>query len=450
MNKTYFLPSSSKWVLVLMIALVLGCQLQETEFIQPVPIALDASNVTSTSFTASWKPVLGSTIYLVDVSSDPQFSNFVTGYQSREVIGTTLQVTNLEVEKQYYYRVRARKGNTFSSNSNVVLVSSALLTAPVAASASNNKVFQFTANWSMIEEAASYLIDVASDSTFTTILPAYKGKEIVSNSLSVEGLDYRKTYYYRVKAKRLEKTSAYSNAMEVKPVISPTCKLSKITFDESSFVQLNYNTQGRLIELVETLYGDEYPYKFAYNSKGKASEVTLYDTDGLLIQTQKLAYNPQGMLATVSVYDSDNELEVLNEIIYSAQQQVIGIKKYSDAAKTLLVSSFDYELDATGNVLRILNQSKREVAKFRYDDKFNPRMLLPEELRQYASDTFTATAERPYLQLNNFTYGQLTTYFNGQEIKYNEVFIYDYNDKDIAIKRNGYYSLSYEFVGCDF
>jgi hypothetical protein len=44
----------------------------------PAPIALDASNVLATSFTANWRGVVGAAKYYLDVSTDPQFDTYVT------------------------------------------------------------------------------------------------------------------------------------------------------------------------------------------------------------------------------------------------------------------------------------------------------------------------------------------------------------------------------------
>ena len=89
----------------------------------PAPIALDASNVLTTSFTANWRGVVGAAKYYLDVSTDPQFDTYVTGYQNKDM-GTALteNVTGLSAGTTYYYRVRAVDDVQTSLDSNIISV----------------------------------------------------------------------------------------------------------------------------------------------------------------------------------------------------------------------------------------------------------------------------------------------------------------------------------------
>jgi RHS repeat-associated protein len=86
----------------------------------PAPIASGATNITSNSFTANWSSAGGATGYRLDVSTAPNFSSYVIGYQNLAVAGTGKAVTNLPVNKTFYYRVRAENNTTPSLNSNIV------------------------------------------------------------------------------------------------------------------------------------------------------------------------------------------------------------------------------------------------------------------------------------------------------------------------------------------
>ncbi len=87
------------------------------------PIADPATFVSGNSFVAKWKRVSGATGYRLDVATDNSFTNFVPGYQDRDV-GNVLSagVAGLSPETTYYYRVRAYAGNITSGNSNVISV----------------------------------------------------------------------------------------------------------------------------------------------------------------------------------------------------------------------------------------------------------------------------------------------------------------------------------------
>lgn len=49
------------------------------------PIALAATNITATGFTANWNPVTEANEYFIDVSQNSNFSTFVNGYNNRPV-----------------------------------------------------------------------------------------------------------------------------------------------------------------------------------------------------------------------------------------------------------------------------------------------------------------------------------------------------------------------------
>jgi len=88
----------------------------------PAPTATDASNVSSSSFTANWNAATGATGYYLDVSLYNTFSSFVSGYNALQVSGTTQDVSSLNASTTYYYRVRAYNANGSSTNSNTITV----------------------------------------------------------------------------------------------------------------------------------------------------------------------------------------------------------------------------------------------------------------------------------------------------------------------------------------
>ncbi len=88
------------------------------------PVATAATNVGSASFTANWNSVSGATSYVIDVATDPNFSNMVAGYNNKNVgntISTDVSVPNIG-NQTYYYRVRAVNSSGQSLSSNVITV----------------------------------------------------------------------------------------------------------------------------------------------------------------------------------------------------------------------------------------------------------------------------------------------------------------------------------------
>jgi len=87
------------------------------------PTALGATDNTSSGFTANWQEVSGITTYLLYVSKDnfpANPPNNVTGYDGKEVTGTSHAVTGLDAGTIYYYVLKAKSatgGESVESNS---------------------------------------------------------------------------------------------------------------------------------------------------------------------------------------------------------------------------------------------------------------------------------------------------------------------------------------------
>lgn len=83
------------------------------------PVASAATNISASGFAANWNAATGATGYQLDVSKD-NFATFVTGYNSKSVVGTSEAITGLVANTTYKYRVRAANGPNISLSSNVI------------------------------------------------------------------------------------------------------------------------------------------------------------------------------------------------------------------------------------------------------------------------------------------------------------------------------------------
>jgi len=87
------------------------------------PVALAATNVISTGFSANWQAVTGATGYYIDVSASASFATYLTGYNNKSVGNVlTLVMTGLTSGQTYYYRVRSYNGYNQSLDSVKVTV----------------------------------------------------------------------------------------------------------------------------------------------------------------------------------------------------------------------------------------------------------------------------------------------------------------------------------------
>ncbi len=191
----------------------------------PAPVATPASNIAQTSFTANWNTSAGATTYLLDVASDTNFAVFVAGYNNLNVGNVlTRNVTGLNPATKYFYRVRGSNAGGTSGNSNTILVTTVVATPipPVATPASAIGTTSFSANWNAAAGATTYLIDVATDTGFTSTVPGY-GNINVGNVLtrSVVGLASATKYFYRVRGSNLGGTSGNSNVVSLTTVGVP-------------------------------------------------------------------------------------------------------------------------------------------------------------------------------------------------------------------------------------
>lgn len=195
----------------------------QNTLITPPSIA-SATNISANSFRAQWNPVCFADEYLLDVSTNPNFTSFVSGYQGRVVTGSTsFNVTGLEAFTTYYYRVRARDnlGNQTSGFSNATQVTTSS-NPPVASAATNVTTTGFRANWSPVSGANQYRLDVSTNSEFTTFVQGFNNRNVGNtNFFDVTGLPDAQDYYYRVRAVNTETGVQSSNSTVIGIILPP-------------------------------------------------------------------------------------------------------------------------------------------------------------------------------------------------------------------------------------
>jgi hypothetical protein len=197
----------------------IGCRRQQGTwvFLVPAPVALDSTNVDYFSFDANWEEISGAHGYLLDVSADPDFGSFLSGFENLDV-GTALtwSIPGLDYNTTYYYRLRAYYQTDISSNSNVIDTQTAILASPEATAATGITYESFFANWNIVPDADGYYLDVSTDPDFGSFVPGYNNLD-VGNSLihNITGLDDNETYYYRLMAYTSVMTSHNSNVISL-------------------------------------------------------------------------------------------------------------------------------------------------------------------------------------------------------------------------------------------
>jgi phosphodiesterase/alkaline phosphatase D-like protein len=204
------------------------------------PVANSAAKITLTSFTANWNAVSGATGYKLDVATDNSFTNYLTGYNNKDIINATSDsVGGLTANTIYYYRVRASNSGGSSANSGTITVTTLANPPlpPVCTSASAINQTSFAANWNSSATASGYRLDVSPDNSLTTFVTGYNNKDVgnVTNA-SVTGLSLNTVYYYRVRAYNSGGTSDNSNIVSVTTLLNAPTQPSAPTATSATVI----------------------------------------------------------------------------------------------------------------------------------------------------------------------------------------------------------------------
>lgn len=205
-----------------------------TTLAKPIPVALTASNITTTSLTARWNSVAGAIRYRLE------FSDFNV-WRYMETTNLSLNITNLIPNKEYEYRVRAMFGWSDSNYEIMSYYSNTISTAtkpepPVATTASNITETSFTATWQPVQGAIGYKLWVISSINTGANPPGYFPKTVVNSTCLVENLQVAHSYQYFVQVITPNGESAASNTIDVdtkplQPTTQPATGITSTSFD---------------------------------------------------------------------------------------------------------------------------------------------------------------------------------------------------------------------------
>ena len=279
------------------------------------PVATSATAIGQTSFTSNWNAASNSAGYYLDVATDNAFTNFVSGFNNKDVLNvTTFSVTGLTANTPYYYRVRGYNSGGTSSNSNTITLTTLVNapSAPVATSATAITQTSFIANWNATSNSAGYYLDVAINNSFSNFVSGYNNRDVLNvTTFPISGLTPNTPHYYRVRAYNSGGTSSNSNIISVTLVdinenvdqIPTVFKLNQnypnpfnpstvISYQlpVSSFVSLKvFNCLGNEVEMLVNEYQQAGQYVKTFHGTSLTSGVYFYKlTAGNFVETKKL------------------------------------------------------------------------------------------------------------------------------------------------------------------
>lgn len=170
------------------------------------PTNLSVSTITTNSFTASWSASAGAAGYRVDVADNSDFASGMI-LNNVSVSTTNTSVTDLKGGTKYFFRLRAENSSGVSTNSQTLTAHTILAIPSIQVDSVRSESFLVV--WDSIPGATFYLLDVAFDSSFDSLL--YTAMRVEGTSQNVPGLEPNRTYYFRVQASNENGVSGYSS-----------------------------------------------------------------------------------------------------------------------------------------------------------------------------------------------------------------------------------------------
>lgn len=169
------------------------------------------TNIQSTSLTASWgaspDEAIGIQyrweIRLASDSNPGTPGEIQEGFTENGLLSTT--ISSLEFSTEYIFYVAYRCSETPTLNQSTWIASAPFTTlplqAPFATPATAVTDVSFKANWNISLAADDYLLDVSTNSSFSSYLPGYEDFVTTDLFANISGLTANTIYYYRVRAR---------------------------------------------------------------------------------------------------------------------------------------------------------------------------------------------------------------------------------------------------------
>ena len=427
------------------------------------PVVGDPTDQQLTSFQANWGAVADAESYLLDVAIDQNFSNLVAGFNAREVSGITIKVDGLQPDQTYYYRVRAKGLGSNSDYSEVKAAATLPLPPPVVLAATDQEVYQFTANWQEADGADKYLLYVATDPSFdaATVLSAYNGKAVLGNSHTVTDLDPYVTYYYRLKSQQTTTPSDFSaDYATVTACISDNCQLVKREFENWRQETYHYRSNGLVdrINLLDISSGTSIrTSRITYNANNCISEVEIDSATGGR-QDWEFAYENYGgdqqRIREIVIKENPTDLVIGKmNFTYNGSGKLVDIR-HTDAAPVPITIRREQYAYGT-NIITVTDSSRAgtKTKELTLRDGFNTESLLLSDLALLMfNPTDPGSYLLPFIPQRNIDYyryrDDVTSPWKNYPYSY-----YDYNAKQIYRKvrpTNDVPELEYQFNNCNF
>jgi YVTN family beta-propeller protein len=172
------------------------------------------------SLSLIWNSVSTATSYDVQVATDTGFASLFI--EDSTLTDTVKSVNGLASGTVYYWRVRAENSGGASPWSGgwsfTVATPPAIPSLVSPANGSIDQPVSLKIIWNIVSTAASYHVQVATDSGFTAL--SEEDSLLTDTLMSLSGLDKSATYYWRLRAKNVGGSSAWTSPWSFTTIIA--------------------------------------------------------------------------------------------------------------------------------------------------------------------------------------------------------------------------------------
>lgn len=198
--------------------------------------------------TIRWNKVNLATNYHFQISNSPSFTNILEN--DDKLTSEKIVVNNLQNNTTYYCRIRAYN-STNTSDWSDTLTFKTILETPILDYPDNNLKnvpVSFVFNWNKVSGADNYILQVCKNDKFSKGMVI--NNVIDSTNLTVESLENDNSYYWRVKAIRLNDSSDWSEVWNFSTKLESVVLVQPL--NQQINVEVNCNFSWREIAPEET------------------------------------------------------------------------------------------------------------------------------------------------------------------------------------------------------
>ncbi len=201
----------------------------------PAPLlvspTLNATNVPVSPLLV-WTSDAGASVYRIQVATA---STFATPLMDVQTSSDSLPVGPLANKVKYYWRVSARTaggdtsafpGTAWSFTTIVADVTVPVLQSPLPG-ATSVPVSPAPFTWSAVPDAANYRLQIARDTSFTSLV--YDDSSLATTSRQISGLQTGAQYVWRVSAKNASGTGLFSDFRTFSTVLAPPAVVAPVS-----------------------------------------------------------------------------------------------------------------------------------------------------------------------------------------------------------------------------